>query len=241
MEVECPTCERDDFKSERGMKIHHEAKHGESLRDTYICDFCGDEFYRSEGGEYCGMECFSEARKGEGNPMYEVERPESHRKELREKMSGSSNPMFSATGSDNPRWRERREQECTWCGQTFRTIERDRKFCSLSCMGDWRSCHWNGSEHPAWRDDSQEVPMGANWEEKREEALIRDEYECIECDMSNESHRRKIGKGLDVHHIVPRREFWDKETGELDYERANRLENLITLCRKHHRKIEVER
>jgi 5-methylcytosine-specific restriction endonuclease McrA len=51
--------------------------------------------------------------------------------------------------------------------------------------------------------------------------------------MSNEEHKEVYGKALHVHHIERKESFRDKN-GELDYERANRVENLITLCNKCH-------
>ncbi|UTF54871.1 HNH endonuclease [Natronosalvus rutilus] len=44
---------------------------------------------------------------------------------------------------------------------------------------------------------------------------------------------RNSYQGLHVHHIVPRRQFYHEEKG-YDYEQANNLDNLITLCTVHH-------
>ncbi|GGJ06128.1 hypothetical protein GCM10008995_15020 [Halobellus salinus] len=50
--VRCPSCDRDDFGSERAMRIHHKQIHGESLAqrgDRYRCSVCGREL-RTERG-----------------------------------------------------------------------------------------------------------------------------------------------------------------------------------------------
>ncbi|MFD1512671.1 hypothetical protein [Halomarina rubra] len=49
---ECPTCERDDFVSETGMKRHHTMAHGESLvDDSPACD-CGATPSKDASGRY---------------------------------------------------------------------------------------------------------------------------------------------------------------------------------------------
>jgi len=69
---------------------------------------------------------------------------------------------------------------------------------------------------------------GSNWHKQREKALERDGYRCQIC-------KKKVGKrsrDYGVHHITPYREYGS------DYERANRLSNLITLCRHCHPLVE---
>lgn len=49
---QCPTCSRDDFRSERAMRIHHAQTHGESLtqrEDQYRCDKCGRKVQTKRG------------------------------------------------------------------------------------------------------------------------------------------------------------------------------------------------
>jgi hypothetical protein len=61
----------------------------------------------------------------------------------------------------------------------------------------------------------------------REEAIERDEYECQFCGVSNEEYNANGDRSLDVHHIVPR-----MANG------SNHTENLITVCRSCHKKLE---
>lgn len=72
---------------------------------------------------------------------------------------------------------------------------------------------------------------GKNWRRKREERLEIDGYQCAVCGIDNRDHVSKYGVGLNVHHIRPACEFADLDA-------ADNLDNLITLCSKHHRKWE---
>jgi len=76
-----------------------------------------------------------------------------------------------------------------------------------------------------------DVEYGEDWKETRNNILQRDDYECQICGTTRDEHLEKYGRSLDVHHIVPKRKF------ENDDE-ANDPENLVTLCRKCHRKWE---
>lgn len=84
------------------------------------------------------------------------------------------------------------------------------------------SGHWTGG---------YEGYYGPTWHKQRRAARERDEYECAACGMTEEEHLDEYGWALEVHHTIPFRKFDDSE-------KANKLENLVTLCRKHHRKYE---
>lgn len=50
MTTECPTCGRDDFKSETGLKIHHQRSHNEPLNGAnHFCDSCSSSFTEING------------------------------------------------------------------------------------------------------------------------------------------------------------------------------------------------
>lgn len=111
------------------------------------------------------------------------------------------------------------EITCPGCESTFRRrASLDTEYCSMACWSDdYDGCSrwWYGRE----------------WQEAREKALKRDNYRCTKCGMSDEEHREKCGRGLEVHHTVPIRLFdaWDKPI-----EDAHTLRNLTTRCRTHH-------
>jgi DEAD/DEAH box helicase domain-containing protein len=81
------------------------------------------------------------------------------------------------------------------------------------------------------RDD-----RGPNWEEQRGRARARDGYRCRHCGVGE-----REGRAHDVHHIQPFRTFGYVRGQNDRYLEANRLENLVTLCRSCHRRVEVDR
>lgn len=74
---------------------------------------------------------------------------------------------------------------------------------------------------------------GPNWDEQKLAARIRDHCKCQVCGINDAQHLDKYDRVNSVHHITPRSYYVD-ENGVLDYETANRLDNLITLCSDHH-------
>ena len=86
---------------------------------------------------------------------------------------------------------------------------------------------FKGEKNPYWKG-GYEPYYGPNWEEQRIKALERDGHRCRVCGVNK-------GK-LDVHHIVPFRNF-----GRRHYLKANTLDNLITLCISCHATLEQEK
>lgn len=68
---------------------------------------------------------------------------------------------------------------------------------------------------------------GVGWASVREDVLERDSYKCRFCEISDEEHRSKYGRGLTAHHIIPRRDGG-----------PDTLENLITVCQSCHNTLE---
>ena len=79
-----------------------------------------------------------------------------------------------------------------------------------------------GESNPNWAG-GYEGYYGASWRDQRQKAVERDGGECVICGE----------EPVDVHHIRPFREF-----GVENHEQANRLDNLVCLCRGHHSKWE---
>lgn len=160
------------------------------------------------------------------------------------------------------------EYICSWCGKSYFRFPSQRtrpnNFCSVTCKNHWHRgenhvnfnsikcvCEMCGTEflRTKYKVDkyggrycsrecsskSQEIPgtdsyRGPNWKQQRRKARHRDKYICQRCGITEEQY----GKALDVHHLVPFKEF-----GAIMYEDANRLSNLISLCKSCH--ITVER
>lgn len=74
---------------------------------------------------------------------------------------------------------------------------------------------------------------GPNWRAQRKKALERDGYTCQKCGKKADPHR--WWKKVHVHHKRKIRLHYDGRTGKIDYENANRLSNLVTLCKRCHK------
>lgn len=72
---------------------------------------------------------------------------------------------------------------------------------------------------------------GPNWEEKRELRLEKDDYGCYDCGAAQGPN----DVSLDVHHKTPRHEFV-QDDGSVDWDGANDIDNLVSLCRSCHLK-----
>jgi DEAD/DEAH box helicase domain-containing protein len=74
-----------------------------------------------------------------------------------------------------------------------------------------------------WSNDRNQY--GADWTRIRDRVRARDKYQCQVCGTPETDRQH------DVHHKIPFRTF-------ISIEKANRLENLTTLCRTCHQKVE---
>jgi len=126
------------------------------------------------------------------------------------------------------------ETVCEECGTSFvvNVNEYEGRFCSNDCRLEWLG-RWSeeqtGESHPNWKPGTCER-RGDNWEEQRLKAILRDQARCQNC--RKPAHVLPRGYvDLCVHHIV--------RYGDFDsYEEANRVDNLVTLCRSCHCKVE---
>lgn len=141
------------------------------------------------------------------------------------------------TGEDARAWEGGKvEIQCEWCGDVdwVKPAEvEDSRFCTQDCMIQWRSQHFTGENHPRYKGGYERY-YGPNWRRQRRKARQRDNHECQICSLDREEHHEKWDCELVVHHIV---RFDDFD----EYEEANRLENLITLCKTCHGLVEGDR
>lgn len=124
------------------------------------------------------------------------------------------------------------EVKCFHCGKIFSKKPSDIKlkkwlFCSVECMGVFyrESGRFAGENNGAWNGGDISY-YGANWLGQRELARERDCYKCMDCGISE----LEYGRELSVHHIKKFRDF------NGDWQSANRLENLLSVCEPCHRK-----
>ncbi len=127
---------------------------------------------------------------------------------------------------------------CVICGKEFsRTrffvdVRKDAKCCSRLCLDKYNSINKRREKNVNWTGGT-EHDYGPNWHEQQRAARKRDGWHCQLCGLEQQKHIR-----LDVHHIVKFKSFEYKHGVNDNYLQANQLTNLITLCRKCHRRVE---
>jgi 5-methylcytosine-specific restriction endonuclease McrA len=236
---ECPTCERDDFASRRGILRHHAVTHGCKIRVRLNCDFCGSVFCRKpshvDDSRFCSKDCKDEwesknlsgdnahAWKGkvdiECQSCGEVFQVRKHR-ESRARFCSKDcryNWLSNQTGEQNPLY-DSVENECEVCGSNYEVAKNranESRFCSHECYHQWQ--RQAKEEHPAWKGGHHR-DYGGRYKRQRPKALDRDNHTCQDCGATENLH---------VHHIKPVRTFDDPND-------AHDLENLITLCEHCH-------
>jgi len=123
------------------------------------------------------------------------------------------------------------------------TIELAQKYdVSDATIGNWlrengvelRYGGFEPKEDKPFLEKRRQNRYGDNWKSQRELARKRDNFKCRSCG----SKEADLDRQLDVHHIRPLSEFYSETDDEMDYESANQLHNLISLCRTCHMKYE---
>lgn len=200
---------------------------GRRAGQSRICKVCAKAFYTypsrqtnpGSTNEFCSMACYNVARTG-------VPTGRTHSPEVIEKIRRA--PRLK--GTLHPRWKPRTTKRCEHCDTDYELSvsrpfkERGRqRFCSTKCWYDWMR---SAPENSPTYNGGHEPFMGPNWREQARRARARDNYTCQDCGLV------RTRPALDVHHIIPRRTF------NRDWERANALPNLITLCKSCHKKRE---
>lgn len=155
---------------------------------------------------------------------------------------------------------------CLECGVVFRVSKsKPRKFCSQTCSNRyWHKqspskksifvCKWCGKEFEQWTyrkptmcsnqcrseygasirakqlyKGGSVISRGMNWKKQAKLARQRDNYTCQVCGRNGWLDRFRV----QVHHIIPYRLFNE------DYEKANNLDNLVSLCPSCHPRVEA--
>ena len=83
-----------------------------------------------------------------------------------------------------------------------------------------------------WHDSTNDY--GPNWAEQRQKVRERDQFCCTNCGAPEAANRQH-----DVHHLTPFRTFGYVPGVNEHYQLANRLTNLILVCRGCHLRIEA--
>lgn len=123
--------------------------------------------------------------------------------------------------------------ECDGCGTTFERypskVTGERVFCTRECKDSWQRDALVGESNPAWAGGTRSY-RGPGFGARRREVRDRDNYRCQRCGVTED----ELGQELDVHHLRSITEFES-------WEKANRLDNLLSVCRGCHNAIEPTR
>lgn len=196
-------------------------RRGQASGATRICVTCGTTFYLFPSqllnphrtGQYCSNSC---------------QGPQIGRLKRGSTLSAEARAKISAARSGKPvpaRQKPPRVRTCASCGKEFALPKshnhtaQTRRFCDRACRFAHMRAHpdlngrWRGGREPYY---------GPNWKQQASAARERDHHTCQDCG------RRQKRPLLHVHHLVPRRSF------ARNFEAANRLDNLLTLCAPCH-------
>ena len=123
----------------------------------------------------------------------------------------------SACNSKIPHWK-------TFCSASCVVTDEIKQKIGLKNMGENNGMYNRiGSSSPNYKGGKVSY-RGSHWRVERRKALVRDNYTCQDCGIS-EDHNKDLykGQGLQVHHISPYRET-----------KCNEVDNLTSLCHKCH-------
>jgi uncharacterized Zn-finger protein len=224
-----------------------------SKKKQVICSFCGKEMFRKpseiRNKNFCNRQCRRMYLIANGHKINQhlKKQVEKTCEVCGQKFSVPKNRELSAKfcsrhclGKANgqrakAQYKKRIIVICNNCGSEIEkklSVVRNLNFCSIQCMGDYyeKSGMFTGENSGTWAGGDIEY-YGPNWRSQRRKARERDNFTCQDCGITEEEY----GQELSVHHIIPFRAF------NGDWEKANDLSNLITLCehpchRKRHSK-----
>jgi hypothetical protein len=192
---------------------------------TMICETCGKPFIPSPNskGRFCSHEClFHKPSTAVKIICQQCGKSFMVNRARMDKAKYCSQACKSEAGHA---W-----LTCIQCGKTVKVrrhvIEYGRytgKFCSYKCAATWQK----GPNHSNWQG-GYEKWRGPNWFAQHKAARERDNHTCQNCGITES----ELGRPLDVHHIQPWRSF------DHNWQEANRLENLTSLCQRCHTSLE---
>ena len=237
--MDCPTCGK-SLASERGMRQHHTKVHDEPLPNR-SCKGCGEKFYDPKSRlDYC-ENCDPNAGTNNGNWRGASESTDCDRCGTTfEYYPSNKEGVYCSDcveGADgllpvNPAESvEKLTVPCQHCGTGLKrypsTVRASSygSFCDQSCYGAWLAENVVGENHHQWEGGA--IAYGNGWWETRRQARRRDGYQCQNCGRTPSD----ISRNPDVHHIEPVRSFADPSD-------AHTLDNVVSLCRRCHRRAE---
>lgn len=138
-------------------------------------------------------------------------------------------------GEDSPSYK-RIETKCGYCGKKLYVIparynHKGNNYCDTDCMANHfhKSGRFAGENSPTWTGGKLDPrkDYGVNWSRQRKLTRKRDSYTCQRCGKTEKQNKKECNEQLSVHHKKPFKKC-------KDYIEANKLENLISLCKECH-------
>lgn len=220
-------------------------------KTTLICEVCQSPFLVTPCDlerRYCSKKCTDIAKGGSVEvPCHHCGKMlvrQAHRLRVAERQfcDATCRGAWSSgqTGDAAPAWKGTQVTvECEQCGAQMqrdptKVRRNSRFFCCRSCYTQWKPASMRGEANWAWKGGNRPKYYGPNWFRQMRAARERDRYRCQICGAAQQALR----KALDVHHIVPFRDFGYIPGENDNYLDANRLENLICLCAACHKRAE---
>jgi endogenous inhibitor of DNA gyrase (YacG/DUF329 family) len=178
---------------------------------------------RRDAQVYCSRVCYIAARWGApiGERPCETCGTMMSPKNRRRRFCSFACRCAAIEGVPNPSRQRRVSVQCTSCKATIerrKSMVRGRPFCSPACRSKWQRETVRGQAHPRWLGGAPPSGYRGGWSSARRKAIARASGVCERCYAAPVEH---------VHHIAPIRLF-------ADHTSANRLDNLLAVCRPCH-------
>lgn len=243
----CAQCGQ-EFKAKRGSQTFCSMACYAASRPHKTCSQCGKPFLASKNSvRYCSAQCRKAAgwtdrdeSKHETLTCVQCGKPfEGYTYRKRRFCSRLCASLYAAQKGlckGQPRKPESYiTLTCEICGRSYKRHKfilddenRNSRFCSVECRSIHTSQAYRGEGNPHWTGGTLPLSAyGPNWGRQNRKARRRDKHTCQVCGYVSGGDTI-----LDVHHIRPLKEF------DGDWQTANRLSNLITLCRDCHAAVE---
>jgi predicted transcriptional regulator len=210
--------------SEKFQKAQKERAEKRKFRIKFNCEQCQKECeitkakFERVKNHFCSIKCSGIAKIG--------------------KFLGEKNPNWKGVRKPKKQYpRKKLETQCKNCNARVFRSKQDIKnakygnFCSKECKSLWLSTNVNGDKIYNFAGGYKEY-YGPSWGSAKILARRRDNNTCQRCFKTKLENNNK---NMDVHHLVPFREF-----GVENHLQANRPNNLKCFCIVCH-KIEEEK
>jgi len=230
---QCPDCGK-KYKTGSGMRYHYQS----TDCSGHECITCGkDHFHTRKGMKIHHKEMHGESIAGEfvecawcGDekrvPNHHVDKYKNH---FCNNSECKAEWIRENIGGDDHVLAKRITKQCAECGSDITRPQSafgHNAFCDYDCEGAWLSKNNVGENHPNWKGGREQIVYGAGWRKQRQIAYERDGGCCVVCGIEDSESAT-----IDVHHIRHVESFETRRE-------AHKLNNLVTLCRKHHKRWE---